>query len=409
MADKIAVVGGGAAGLMAAGRLRELKCDVTLFEKMNRCALKVGITGKGRCNVTNNCSAADFIANVTTNPRFLMSAAHTFPPSEVMRFFEERGVRLKTERGNRVFPESDRASDIAGALRRYASCGVIHEAVTGIAVSDGAVRAVITSKGAYPFDRIIICTGGCSYPKTGSDGDGYRFARSAGHTIIKPRPSLVPIETEERWCAELQGLSLRNVSAELIETESKKTVYSEFGELLFTHFGLSGPIILSMSAHIKPGKPYKIVINLKPALDEAALDARLLSDFAKYSNRDFANALGDLLPVKLIPVIVNLSGIDGRRKVNLITRVQRQTLLSLLRSLTLTFRAFRPIEEAVVTSGGVAVNEINPKTMESKLMRGLYFAGEVIDVDAYTGGYNLQIAFCTARAAAQAAAGISNR
>ncbi len=404
MTNKIAVIGGGAAGLMAAGRVTELHGNVTLFEKMNRTALKLGITGKGRCNITNDCSASDFIANVISNPRFLMSAANTFPPSAVMRFFEEHGVPLKTERGNRVFPVSDKAADVVAALRRYASCKVLHEAVTGITARDGAVSTVTTAQGEYPFDRIILCTGGCSYPLTGSDGDGYRFAESVGHKIIKPAPSLVPIEVEERWCAELQGLSLHNVSVDLVETESGKTVFSDFGELLFTHFGLSGPIILSMSAHMKPKGLYKIIVNLKPALDEATLDARLLSDFSKYANRDFTNALSDLLPQKLIPVIVRLSGIDGRKKVNLVTRTERHNLLCLLRSMTLTYRRFRPIEEAVVTSGGVSTNEINPKTMESKLVRGLYFAGEVIDVDAYTGGYNLQIAFCTAYAAAQAAA-----
>lgn len=404
MSNKIAVIGGGAAGLMAAGRLTELHGDVTLFEKMNRTALKLSITGKGRCNVTNDCSASDFIANVISNPRFLMSAANAFGPSDVIRFFEEHGVPLKTERGNRVFPVSDRASDIVAALRRYASCHVIHASVTGIVTEAGAVQGLTTAQGEHVFDRVIVCTGGLSYPQTGSDGDGYRFAQSAGHRIIPSEPSLVPVETEERWCTELQGLSLRNVSADLVESESGKTVYSDFGELLFTHFGLSGPIILSMSLHMKPKGSYKIKINLKPALDETTLDARLLSDFAKYANRDFTNALSDLLPQKLIPVIVKLSGIDGRKKVNLVTHTERCVLLCLLRSLTLTYRRFRPIEEAVVTSGGVATNEINPKTMESKLVRGLYFAGEVIDVDAYTGGFNLQIAFSTARAAAEAAA-----
>lgn len=399
----IAVIGGGAAGLMAAGRMSELGGKVTLFEKMNRTALKLGITGKGRCNITNDCSAADFIANVITNPRFLLSAANSFPPGAVMRFFEEHGVPLKTERANRVFPVSDKASDIVSALRRYAACKVIHEAAQSITVTDGAVSAIGTLSGSYPFDRVILCTGGCSYPLTGSDGSGYLLAASVGHTVIKPAPSLVPIETEEKWATELQGLSLRNVSVDLIETESSKIVFSDFGELMFTHFGLSGPVILSMSAHMKAKGSYKISINLKPALKEDMLDDRLLHDFSKYANRDFANALNDLLPQKLIPVIIRLSGIDERKKVNLITKSERKVLLSLLRSLTLTYRRLRPIEEAIVTSGGVATNEINPKTMESKLIRGLYFAGEVIDVDAYTGGFNLQIAFCTARAAAEAA------
>lgn len=404
MSHGIAVIGGGAAGLMAAGTLTEMHRSVTLFEKMHRTALKLGITGKGRCNVTNDCSPTDFIAGVISNPRFLMSAAGAFPPSAVIRFFEEHGVPVKTERGGRVFPVSDKASDIVAALRRYASCKVVHEAVTAVTVTGGAVSAVVTARGEYPFERVILCTGGCSYPLTGSDGDGYRIAGSLGHTIVSPSPSLVPVETEEKWCAELQGLSLRNVSADLVETETGKIVFSDFGELLFTHFGLSGPVILSMSAHMKPKGSYKIRINLKPALDEATLDARILSDFSKYANRDFTNALNDLLPAKLIPVIVRLSGIDGRKKVNLVTRAERYSLLCLLRSLTLTYRRFRPIEEAVITRGGVAVHEVNPKTMESKLVKNLYFAGEVLDVDAYTGGYNLQIAFCTARAAAAAAA-----
>jgi len=400
MSCTTAVIGGGAAGLMAAGRLAELGGNVIVFEKMHKTALKLGITGKGRCNITNNCTPQEFIPNVVSNPRFLQSAIHHFPPAEVMSFFEALGVPVKTERGNRVFPASDRAHDVVMALRRYADCQVIQQAVTGIVTENGAVTGVRTAQGITPCDRVLLCTGGRSYPQTGSDGSGYALAEALGHTVTPISPSLVPLEVEERWCADLQGLSLRNIAVRLIDSANGKTVYEDFGEMIFTHFGLSGPVILSLSAHIKPGKQYTVSIDLKPALDDKTLDSRLLSDFGKYANKDFINALDDLLPQKIIPTVVELSGISPRKKVNEITREERHALAGVLRSFTLTFRRFRPIDEAIVTRGGVSVKEINPKTMESKLVSGLYFAGEVMDLDAYTGGFNLQIAFCTARLAA---------
>lgn len=393
------VIGAGAAGMMAAGQLLEQGAEVTLIEKMDRSGLKLGITGKGRCNVTNNCAVSDFFTNVPRNGRFLMSAVNNFTPSDTMAFFENLGIPLKTERGNRVFPQSDRSLDIVHALRRYSDKAKhIRARAEHLIIEDGVCVGVSTDKGDFFADRVIIATGGKSYPQTGSTGDGYKMAEQAGHTIIPPTPSLVPIEVKEKWCTSLMGLSLRNVSVQLIS--GSKVICDDFGELLFTHFGLSGPTILSMSSHMAEGQDYTIRIGLKPALDDKTLDARILSDFSKYQNRDFANSLSDLLPQKLIPVIVKLSGIEGHTKVNSITQAQRRKLFELLRALDLTFKRFRPIEEAIITSGGVNVKEINPKTMESKLVSNLYFAGEVIDVDAYTGGFNLQIAFSTAVAAA---------
>ncbi len=404
MSRKIIVVGGGAAGLMAAGRAAELGAEVEIIEKMNRTALKLGITGKGRCNITNDCAPQDFIGNVVHNPRFMMSAIYGFTPSDTMEFFTSRGLPVKVERGNRVFPESDRALDVVAVMRKYASsCRIVNENALSLIVSDGKCVGVKTSRGERYGDAVIIATGGMSYPQTGSTGDGYRLAKECGHSIIPPMPSLVPIEVMESWCFELQGLSLRNCSVTLKNSDGKE-VYDDFGELLFTHFGLSGPTILSMSSHMKAGESYTIDISLKPTLDEKTLDSRVLSDLTKYANRNFENSLDDLLPKKLIPVIVKLSGIDPYKKSNSVTRTERERLCFLLHHLTLTFRGFRPIDEAIVTSGGVCTKEIDPKTMRSKLVRGLYFAGEVIDVDAYTGGFNLQIAFCTAKAAAQGAA-----
>lgn len=399
-APSVVVVGAGAAGMTAAGHALELGAAVTLIERMDRTGLKLGITGKGRCNLTNDCAPAEFIQNVIRNPRFLMSAVNSFPPSAVMDFFESRGVPLKTERGGRVFPVSDKASDIVAALRVYASgCEHVRGRVSRLIIEDGRCAGVLAGNIEYRADHVILATGGKSYPQTGSTGDGYTLARQAGHTVTELSPSLVPIEVSESWCAALQGLSLRNVSVALLE--NGKTVYEDFGELMFTDFGLTGPVILSMSAHMRPDVSYTVRIGLKPALDDKTLDARILSDFSKYANRDFCNALSDLLPQKLIPIIVKLSGIDGRVKVNTVTHEQRRRLFELLRALDLTFTRFRPIEEAIVTSGGVSVKEIDPKTMRSKLLPGLSFAGELIDVDAYTGGFNLQIAFSTAHAAAE--------
>ena len=405
----VAVIGGGAAGLMAAYSAARYGARVTLFERNDRCGRKLAITGKGRCNVTNDCSVEELLQNVPTNPRFLYSALGRFDTSDTKAFFEERGVALKVERGRRVFPVSDRAEDIVRALVsacKETGVNICYERVTSLRIENGELLGLNTEKNSYDADAVIICTGGKSYPRTGSDGDGYALARSAGHTVTPLLPSLVPICSESKLCPSLQGLSLKNVSLSIIRKQDGKEVYSDFGEMMFTHFGLTGPMILSASAHIpdiSEGK-YEARINLKPALDEKTLDARIVSDFAKYSNKDFLNALGDLLPQKLIPVIVSLSGIDARKKVNSITKEERRALCEVIRCLRIPLSRFRSINEAIITKGGVSVKEISPKTMESKLCRGLYFAGEVIDVDAYTGGYNLQIAFSTAVLAGESAA-----
>ncbi|MBE6613203.1 MAG: NAD(P)/FAD-dependent oxidoreductase [Ruminococcaceae bacterium] len=405
MADKrIAVIGGGAAGMTAAIFAAESGADVTIYERNDRLGKKLLITGKGRCNVTNNSDINTHIENTPRNPRFLYTAHNNFTPQDVMAFFESLGVPLKTERGDRVFPQSDKAADVCGALKRRVNglgVRIVHERVKKIEPG----YEIVTEKGSHAADAVIIATGGLSYPLTGSTGDGYEFAKSFGHTIVAPKPSLVPVECTEKWVRELMGLSLRNVTLTVCE-ESGREVFFEQGEMLFTHFGVSGPLVLSASGHMQglPGKKYRMAIDLKPALDEQTLDKRLQSDFAKNINRDFTNSLGELLPSKLIPVIVRLSGIDARKKVNAITREERQNLVRLLKNLTLTATKFRPIDEAIITSGGVSVKEISPKTMESKLSPGLYFAGEVIDVDAYTGGFNLQIAFATAKLAGENAA-----
>ncbi len=391
--------------MMAAARLISRGADVTLFEKNDRPGLKLGITGKGRCNVTNNCTTEEFMANIPTNSRFLYSAYSTFSCLDTMNFFEEHGVPLKTERGNRVFPTSDRAGDIVHALRDIVKEHTVNKKVSEITAAEGVVTELIAGGRHYSFDAVILCTGGMSYPKTGSDGDGYRFAKKLGHTVTKLSPSLVPIESPDRFCAEMQGLSLKNVAAAIMRSDGKE-IYSDFGEMMFTHFGVTGPMILSASSMIpdlEPGK-YTLVIDLKPALDEKTLDSRLLSDFAKNINRDFANSLGALLPSKMIPVFVSLSGIAPDKKVNSITKEERRRIISLLKAFPVKLSRFRPIDEAIITKGGISTKEINPKTMESKLVKGLYFAGEIIDVDGYTGGFNLQIAFSTAVCAADSAA-----
>ncbi len=406
---KLCVIGGGPAGMMCAGKAAESGCEVTLFEKMERVGRKLAITGKGRCNVTNNCTLNEFIENVPTNPRFMYGAYSSFTSQDTMDFFEEQGVKLKTERGRRVFPESDRAYDIVDALKRYCTSNgvnIVHARVEDIVYEQSCVKGVKANGKFIPFDRVAVCTGGVSYPKCGSDGDGYKFAKKCGINVVTPKPSLVPIETVEEWVPLLMGLSLKNVRVALYDNDKKSEIYSDFGELLFTHFGLSGPTILSASSHIKnmaSGK-YGIRIDLKPALDEKTLDARLLSDFDKNKNKDYANSLSGLLPQKMIPVFVKLSGISGTRKVNSITKAERGRILGLLKCFECTVKGFRPIEEAIITSGGIDVKELEPKSMESKKIKGLYFAGEVIDVDAYTGGYNLQIAFSTANAVACAVA-----
>ena len=408
---RVVVIGGGAAGMMAAIFAADAGAEVVLIERMRYCGVKLAITGKGRCNVTNDSNLEEFLANVPTNPRFLYSALNAFSTQDTVVFFENAGVPLKVERGKRVFPVSDKAKDIVRALvDSCAKCGVetLFGRVERIISENGHVVGVLVDGKTIEADSVIVATGGKSYPRTGSDGDGYGFAAEFGHTVIKPSPSLVPITSKSSICPELQGLSLKNVALTVTKTGSTKAVYEDFGEMMFTHFGLTGPMILSASAHIPDIVPskYEAHIDLKPALDEKMLDARILSDFSKYHNKDFMNSLDDLLPRKLIPVIIRLSGIPPRKKVNSITREERAALVNVIKDFRISLSGFRPIDEAIVTKGGVSVKEINPKTMESKLCHGLYFAGEVIDVDAYTGGFNLQIAFSTGALAGTSAASV---
>ncbi len=397
---KVIIIGGGAAGLMAAAESAKRGNDTLIIEKMPRPARKMMITGKGRCNVTNaTFELDDLIKNVPTNGRFLYSAFSSFMPYDTIALVEEMGVETKIERGNRVFPVSDKAVDIVDAFVKNAEqsgAEFMQGTVTAFEMKDGVITAVILENGdKLSCDAVAVCTGGASYPLTGSTGDGYRLAKMAGHTVTPLRPSLIPLVVSNNFIPKLQGLSLKNVSLKI--TENGKEIYSDFGEMLFTHFGISGPIVLSASAHMREPekKQYKAVIDLKPALDEVTLDKRIQREFTDNINKDFINSLSKLLPNKLIPVIVKLSQIEPSQKCNSITREQRQRLVKLLKGLTLDITGFRPIEEAIVTSGGVNVKEINPKTMNSKIVSNLYFAGEVIDVDAYTGGFNLQTAFST--------------
>ena len=397
----IAVIGAGAAGLIAAGTAASLGADVLLFETNPKVGRKIYITGKGRCNVTNNCEVTNILANIPVNPRFLYSALGKFNAQDVMSFFESLGVPLKTERGNRVFPVSDKASDIVDALFSYVKkqgVKIVFQTVNDILEHKNGFLVKTTDK-QFIVDRVIITTGGASYPNTGSTGDGYRFAKNFSHSIVSPRPSLVPLVEKGDTCQKLMGLSLKNVR--LTAFENNKKIFEDFGEMLFTHFGVSGPLVLSASAHMRHfgSKEYKILIDLKPALDEKTLDKRLLNDFEKYKNSDFINALGELLPRKLIPVIIELAKINPHTKVHSITKTQRVALCKLIKAFPVDISGARPISEAIVTTGGVSVKEINPKTMESKKKTGLYFAGEVIDVDAYTGGFNLQIAWSTGKLA----------
>lgn len=400
-----AIIGGGASGMMCAALLSELGEEVVLFEKNTKCGRKLAITGKGRCNVTNNCSKEVFFANIPTNPRFLFSAYSRFSPADTMDFFESRGVPLKTERGNRVFPVSDRAYDIVDALFNEIKTLVRYEKVISVTVENGRAVGLKTVKKEYRFDNIVVATGGMSYPLTGSDGDGIRFAEELGLETVQPCASLVPLCSRSKDCAKLMGLSLKNVSLK-IQLDGKE-VYSDFGEMLFTHFGLSGPMILSASATLKNPESglYTAHVDLKPALDEKTLDARLLKDFSENINRDFGNSLGGLLPSKLIPVFVSRSGIPSSKKVNSITKEERKTIISLLKDFEIPISGTRPIEEAIITRGGISVNELNPRTMKTKKIDGLYFIGEVVDIDGYTGGFNLQIAFSTAATAAHAIIG----
>ena len=479
----VIVIGGGAAGMFAAIQAGYAGAKVLLLEPNDRLGKKLYITGKGRCNLTNNCPWQEVLKNVPRNPRFLYSALSGFTPEDAIAFFEAHGCETKTERGNRVFPVSDQSASVVDALKTalsYAGVGVFRarakELLTENARSaaqqpsrpDSAahVTGVRTDRGDFFAPSVILATGGKSYPATGSTGDGYRMAKALGHTIVPPVGSLVPLVEDGSWCARMQGLSLRNVNVRLYESQpysaptqslplegkvppkgadevssrqadasdqpaaepdatssvtaspchlplkgkaAGKPVYEEFGELLFTHFGLSGPVILSASAHMEQGKVYIISIDLKPALDETTLDARILRDFAENRNRSFENALSGLYPKTMIPVMVERSGIPGDTKVNSVTKEQRRQLLELTKHFTVRISGLRPVEEAIVTSGGVSTKEIDPKTMESRLVPGLYFAGELMDVDAYTGGFNLQIAWSTAYAAAQAAAATSRR
>ena len=405
----VAVIGGGAAGMMAAISAADSGAAVTLIERMRFCGVKLAITGKGRCNVTNDSTLEEFLLNVPTNPRFLYSALSAFSTADTVDFFEGAGVPLKVERGKRVFPVSDKAKDIVRALTdkcREKGVETVFGRAERIIAVGGRVCGVTVDGKDMEFDSVIIATGGKSYPRTGSDGDGYRFATELGHTVVKPRPSLVPITSRSAICPELQGLSLKNVALKITKTGSDKAVYEDFGEMMFTHFGITGPMVLSASAHIADIAPdrYEAHIDLKPALDEKMLDNRILSDFSKYHNKDFMNSLDDLLPRKLIPVIIRLSGIPERKKVNSITKAERAALVRAIKDLCVSLSGFRPIDEAIVTKGGVSVKEIDPRTMQSKLCEGLFFAGEVIDVDAYTGGFNLQIAFSTGVLAGKSAA-----
>ncbi|MBR4887620.1 MAG: NAD(P)/FAD-dependent oxidoreductase [Clostridia bacterium] len=407
MFDSI-VIGAGAAGMMAASAATLNGSRVLLLEKNDRPGRKIRITGKGRCNVTNDCDPQEVIRSATANSRFLYSCVHNFTPADTMAYFESLGVPLKTERGNRVFPVSDNAQDIVDAMAGYCeNLGVEMRYgcnVTAVMVKDGTVVGVKLRSGeVLEAGRVLIACGGSSYAVTGSDGSGVRLAKQAGHTITKILPSLVPLVAEGEDCSAMMGLSLRNIAVTVEDTETKKTVFEDFGELLFTHFGLSGPTILSASAHMRSMSPgrYRVHIDLKPALSAEQLDARLLRDFEKNKNRLFSNSLGELLPAKMIPVIVRRSGIGEETRCNGVTKEQRRNFGALLKNFTVDIRDFRPINEAIVTSGGVDVKEVNPKTMESKLISGLYFAGEVLDLDAYTGGFNLQIAFSTGYAAGQ--------
>lgn len=397
---KTVIIGAGASGLMAGAESAKKGNDTVIIEKMPRPARKVLVSGKGRCNVTNAVfETADLIANVPTNPRFLYSAFSNFMPYDVMAFLQDMGVETKIERGNRVFPVSDKAVDVVDALVKNAKksgAKIITGTVKSFETMDNKITSVVLENGEkIECDSVAICTGGKSYPATGSTGDGYALAESVGHTIKKIRPALVPLVSSNNFIPRLQGLSLKNIAIKLYKNE--KVIYKDFGEMLFTHFGVSGPVILSASSHIKDindGK-YKVLIDLKPALDEATLDKRILRDFSESENKDFINSLSHLLPKKLIPIIVSLSKIEPSRKINSITKEERHNLVSLIKNLEINISDFYDIDTAIVTSGGVNVKEIDPKTMKSKIVDNLYFAGEVMDVDAYTGGFNLQIAFST--------------
>lgn len=396
MSYDVIVIGGGPAGMFGAVTAASRGAKVLLLERNDRLGKKLLITGKGRCNVTNNCDLQEVMQNIPRNGRFLYSALTACPPSMVMDFFEKNGCELKTERGNRVFPVSDKSVSVLDCLRKLLKqhgVMVVNERAREIMVQDGAVTGVRTDSGIHMSKKVILATGGVSYPTTGSTGDGYAMAKALGHTVIPQEGSLVPLETAGEDCPDMQGLSLRNVAVKLVN-EKNKVLFKDFGELLFTHFGISGPTVLSASAHLKGD--CKLIIDLKPALDEAKLDARILRDLEMYQNRSIENALTDLLPRSMIPVVLRRLEIDPTLQANSLTKVQRRAMVTLLKAFSLGITGKRPVAEAIITSGGIKVSEVDPKTMQSKLVEGLYFAGEVLDCDAYTGGFNLQIAWATA-------------
>lgn len=405
---KIAVIGGGAAGLIAAHTAAENGAEVTLLEKNEKCGKKIYITGKGRCNVTNDCEPQEYLTHVVNGAKFLTGAIYAFPPRSLMEYLESGGLRLKTERGNRVFPVSDKASDVTKCLENYCRhAGVtirFGTKVLGLDILNSTMRGIITQDGLELFDKVIVCTGGKSYPSTGSDGDGYKFAAEAGHTVIQPVPSLCGVNLKGDYFKEMQGLSLKNVSLKVYC--GKKLVKELFGEMQFTHFGASGPLILSATALINRmnAADVKMLIDFKPALSSEQLEQRILRDFGAEKNKDISNCLKSLLPSSAIMPILSRSGIAADKKVNSVTRAERASLLTNLKNFDILFLSLRGFEEAVVTSGGVSLKEVNPKTMESRLVKGLYFCGEVLDADAFTGGYNLQIAFSTGFCAGRAAA-----
>ncbi len=408
MEQELIVIGGGAAGMMAAIVAAESGRQVCLLERNQKLGRKIYITGKGRCNVTNHCQPQEVLANTPRNSRFLYGAMARTTPVWVEEFFTGLGVPLKVERGNRVFPESDHASDIIDALffrLRKLNVKIVEDRAVSLLTREGKVTAVKGERGEYPCKAVILATGGVSYPATGSTGDGHQMAQDLGHTIIETKPSLVPLESDDAFCGEMQGLALKNVLLK-VKNKKGKVIYQEQGELLFTHFGISGPLVLSASAHMRDfeKEQYTCVIDLKPALDEQKLDARLLREFNENINKDFQNVLGALVPRLMVPVIMNLTEIPADRKIHDITKGERRRLLEVLKGIKINITGPRPIREAIITSGGVKVGEVDPKTMASKKVDGLFFAGELLDVDAYTGGFNLQIAWATGRAAGEGAA-----
>lgn len=398
MTIRVGIIGGGPAGIMAAGTAAGRGHDVTLIEKNKQLGKKLFITGKGRCNITNAAPIDEFFDNIISNKEFLYSSLYTFDNEAIIRLLEGYGLKIKVERGNRVFPESDKSSDVIKAFQKYLDhMGVevlLNSKVSHVYMEDSSFMVVLTTGEKMQFDRLIIATGGASYPATGSEGDGYKLAKAFGHTITQLKPSLVPIELHDPWLKDLMGLSLKNVT--LKASDGKRIIHEEFGEMIFTHFGISGPIVLTMSNRInRLKKRPHLTIDLKPALDEDTLDNRLLRDFQEYTNKQLKNALNDLLPQKLIPLVIQISEILPDKTVHQITREERRRLLMAVKAFPLDFKGFRPLEEAIVTSGGIKVSEINPSTMESKIVPGLFFAGEIMDIDALTGGFNLQIAYST--------------